>query len=196
MKVKVKICGIRGLESAQAAIDGGADFIGLNFVPASKRYVDMIIAKQIVNFAKGKVALVGVFQNAPVEEVNKIAEELQLDFIQLHGMENNEYIKKMIKPVIKNVQGNYPDKSFEAKYLLLDRIIQGKGDTVNLEVAKQIANHYDIFFAGGLTSDNLVAIITKVKPYAVDVAGGIETDNKEDFNKIKQFIKNAKGVEI
>ena len=196
MKVKVKICGIRSLEAAQIAISNGADFIGLNFVPSSKRYIDLIMAKQISHFAKDKVKLVGVFQNAAVDEVNTIAEELQLDFVQLHGQEDELYRTKMVRPIIKSIQNTNSIKSSGAKFLLIDRIQQGIGEMVDLEKAKKIAEQFSIFYAGGLTPDNVELIVKNVKPFAVDVAGGIETKGKEDLEKIKEFIKNAKGIEI
>lgn len=196
MKVKIKICGVRSLEVAKVVISSGADFIGLNFIPTSKRHIDILTAKQIANFAKDKIGLVGVFQNASTDEVNKIAELLQLDFIQLHGKEDNDYIKKMNRPVIKSIYGNDIPNGLDANFLLLDRKEQGHGDLLDLVEAKNIADKHKVFFAGGLTPDNVVLIIEKVKPYAIDVAGGVETDGQQDLDKIKQFIKNAKGVEI
>jgi len=196
MKVQVKICGIRSIESALAAVSAGADFIGFNFVPSSKRYIDPKICRELINHIRNRISVVGVFQNQPIDEVNMIADMLNLDFVQLHGEEDELYIRKISRPIIKRIDGANIAQNVKTKFQLLDRKKQGKGDMVDLEKAKNLAAQFDIFFAGGLTPENVVAVIKKVKPFAVDVSGGIETNGKEDSEKIKQFIKNAKGVEI
>jgi len=178
MKVKVKICGIRTLDAAQTAINTGADFLGFNFVLTSKHYIKPGLAKKIIKELKGRIKTVGVFQNAKINFVNKIVNDLDLDYVQLHE-----------KRIIKSVK----DKE---TYLLIDREKQGAGQTPNLNNAKVFARKLKIFFAGGLTPNNVAKIVKKVKPYAVDVAGGVETNGIEDVNKIKQFISNAKGVAI
>jgi phosphoribosylanthranilate isomerase len=196
MKVKVKICGIRNLETAQVAIGSGADYIGFNFVSTSKRFIHPEICQTFIDQIKGKIKIVGIFQNEDPDKVNDIIEFLGLDLVQLHGVEDNDYIKKIKRPVIKSVNTYSLNKSFNSHYLLLDRIDQGKGDMVNKQKAKKIAEEFKLFFAGGLNAGNVAEIIKHVKPFAVDVAGGIETKGKEDPKKIKQFIKNAKGVTI
>lgn len=189
--VKVKICGIRTLQAAEAAIDAGADFLGFNFVASSKRYIDPKIAGKIINSIRGKKKIVGVFQDSEVTYVNKIATDLGLDLVQLHGTEDNGYINKIKIPVIKAIQINDNPKAVEAAYFLLDRPGR-KGKRINLEKAAQMALKFDLFFAGGLNPDNVENVIKRVRPMAVDVAGGIETDGKQDIQKIKKFIKNAR----
>jgi indole-3-glycerol phosphate synthase/phosphoribosylanthranilate isomerase len=197
-KVMVKICGVRDLKNAQGAIDAGADFIGFNFVPTSKRYSEPAKAKQIISKLKKKTTkIVGVFQDSPSEEVNKIASLLQLDFVQLHGNEDLVYRKKIKSKIIQRIHtdGSFTDKE-KTEYFLLDRMIQGKGKMINLSVAKDLAAVFPTFVAGGLTPENIARVVKKVKPFAVDVAGGIETNGKQDLGKIKLFIKNAKGSNI
>ena len=199
MKVKVKICGIRSLEVAKTAIDAGADFIGLNFVPDSKRKIDIATGKTITRYAKDKIATVGVFQDAPVILVNKLAKELRLDYVQLHGKEDVMYMRQITIPIIKRVGTTTAMEKYKKipiDFFLLDRTQRGRGPLVNLVVAKKISESFPIFFAGGLTPENVALAIQKVKPFAVDVAGGIETDGKEDKEKIKRFITNAKEVTI
>lgn len=178
MKVKVKICGIRSLETAKAAVEAGADFLGFNFVTTSKRYIKSESAKKIIGKLKRGVKIVGVFQNAEIDYINKIANLLSLDFVQLQE-----------KRIIKSVRN-------KTIYSLVDRKIQGKGAMVDLNKARLLTKKSQTFFAGGLNPDNVEKVIKKVRPYAVDVAGGIETNGVEDIQKIKKFIKNAKGVEI
>jgi phosphoribosylanthranilate isomerase len=194
--VKVKICGIRSLETAQTVIESGADFIGFNFVRTSHRFIDPYICQTFMPEIKGKIKIVGVFQNATIEEVNYIAELLNLDFVQLHGDEDKAYVKKIKLPVIKSIVNLQKEQQIKVPYLLVDRIEQGKGALVNIFLAKKIAEKYKVFFAGGLTPENVVQVVKTVKPFAVDVAGGVETNGREDHEKIKKFIANVKGVEL
>jgi phosphoribosylanthranilate isomerase len=196
MKVKVKICGIRSLETAEAAIAAGADFIGFNFVPSSKRYIDPEVCQKIIDHIKGKIKIVGVFRDSSFTEVNDIAKRLDLDYVQLHGHEDDSYIKQIELPVIKSLHEAGKRRDIKAEFLLLDRADQGKGKMVELNFAKHLAGRKEIFFAGGLTPDTVASVIAYVKPFAVDVAGGVETNGKEDNEKIKLFIRNAKGAVI
>lgn len=196
MSVKIKICGIRSIEAAKAAVDAGADFLGFNFVPASKRYIDPMFAAKIISLVKGRVKVVGVFQNAKASYVNDIASRLGLDFVQIHGKEDNNYINNLVVPVIKSIKVDDVIHNTKAAYILLDRVRQGEGRMVDLEKAANLAADFPLFYAGGLTPDNVAEVIKKVQPFAVDVAGGIETNGLQDIQKIKEFIQNVKGVSI
>jgi len=196
MRIKVKICGIRTIEAAKAAIDAGADFLGFNFVPTSKRFIDPQKALEIINSIGGQVKIVGVFQNALVGNVIQIASNLGLDFVQLHGYENNNYIKALKTPVIKSITTYDQPQSIKADYFILDRVRRGEGEMVDLEKGAQLAFKLPLFFAGGLNSENVLEVVTKVRPFAVDVAGGVETDGVQDLEKIRLFVRNAKGVTL
>ena len=201
--VMVKICGIRSDMAAKTAIFAGAKFLGFNFVPGSKRKVSPEIAKQIVDQIRGQVKIVGVFQNQSIEEVNKIAEFLDLDYVQLHGDEDEDFIKEMTRPVIKVLQLEVDFditqvlkeiNKINAEYFLLDREKQGKGKMLNPKHLSIIAKEKKIFVAGGLTPDNVVEVVRGVRPFGVDVAGGIETGRVEDTEKIKLFIERARNA--
>lgn len=194
--IKVKICGIRTLEAAQAAIDSGADYLGFNFVPNSRRYIEPEQALEIIKKIRGNIQIVGIFQNADVLVVREIAKQLNLDFVQLHGQEDSEYVKQIDSRVIKAINSPSETYDYSVDYFLLDRIHQGEGEMVSNDVAKTMTNKFPIFLAGGLTPQNVASIVEKIKPYAVDVAGGIETSGSQDMQKINDFIKNAKGVFI
>lgn len=201
MKTLVKICGIRNVDSAQAAVDAGADFIGLNFVPTSKRRVDILVAQQISKTVKGKVKRVGVFKNQPISDMKQIVESVGLDYIQLHGEEVPDVCSHIHIPVIKAFrlqpefdvdQVKLAMKLYTISYFLLDRQVQGEGSMLSLEKAKQLGEEFPIFFGGGLTPENVASVVQKVKPSGVDVASGIETDGKEDNQKIIKFVQTAK----
>ncbi len=196
MNTKVKICGIQTLDAALAVIDAGADYIGFNFVPKSRRFINPKIAPEIVEQIRGHVKLVGVFQNADVEVVNSTARLLNLDFVQLHGQEDMMYIKKMNTRVIKVINSFEEVENYSASHFLLDRVKQGEGDMVGMDTARAVSSSYPVFLAGGLTPQNVAEMVRKIKPFAVDVAGGVETNGVKDVKKIKEFIMQVKGVYI
>ncbi len=202
MSVKVKICGIRTLEAAKAAVDAGADFLGFNFVRSSKRFIRPLHAKKIIDIIRGKARIVGVFQDADLKEVNSIAKDLSLDFVQLHGGESEEYCMRAEAPVIKvfklpadfSVQKALGTMTcYSIPLYMIDRERRGEGDLLDLDRSRELASKFPLFFSGGLTSENVSNIVQTVRPFAVDVAGGIETDGKENLQKIQEFVVNAKS---
>lgn len=203
MRTQVKICGIRSPIAAQTAVYAGAKFLGFNFVPGSRRRISPEFAKQIISQIKNQVQIVGVFQNQPAEEVNEIAQFLDLDFVQLHGEEDADYVSKMQRPVIKSLQLEHDFdlnkvlkslNSYDAQYFLLDRKKQGKGKMLNTGKLNILCKSYQIFVAGGLNPDNVVEVVRSAAPFAVDVASGIETNGVEDLEKIKLVIERSKYV--
>lgn len=197
----VKICGITTKEAANAAVQSGADFIGFVFAP-SKRQITPAEAQAIASTVPSSVKKVGVFVNESIEKVEKTADQVGLDLIQLHGDEDPEYAKQLNYPVIKafsvkpdHIAGiaNYP-----CHYYLLDSPRGpgrgGNGTTFDWELLQNI--HVDrgkIILAGGLHPENIQEAIQMTNPLAVDVSSGVETDGQKDTEKIKQFIKQAKG---
>lgn len=203
-KTFVKVCGIRSEMAAKTAIFSGAKFIGFNFVSGSRRKISPEVAKQIIDTVRNQVKTVGVFQNHPAEFVNRTAEEVGLDLVQLHGEETFEYIKEINFPVIKalNLESDFDltqtlklINNFEVEYILLDREKQGKGKMLNLKhvsiICKEKSN---VFVAGGLTPENVLEVVRATKPFGVDVASGIETRSIEDLEKIKLFCERVKNA--
>lgn len=204
MSIQVKICGIRSLMGARAAIYSGAKFLGFNFVPGSKRRISPQFAKQIIDEIKNQIKIVGVFQNQKAEEINKIAEFLNLDFVQLHGDEKETFIEEMERPVIKVLQldSDFDITSalkemnnFKADYFLLDRKKQGQGKMLSIKNLSVLCKvNPKIFIAGGLNPENVAEIVRAAKPFGVDVAAGIETSRAEDPEKIRLFSERARNV--
>ncbi len=193
------------MESAETAVAAGADFLGFNFVLSSKRYINPLKAKAIIEKMRKKTEIAGIFQNAHHDEINELIKFLPLEYVQLHGNEDEQFIKKIKTKVIKAF--SIPEektheeiltqiKQYPVAYFLLDRMQQGQGDMLDITKAQVIAQNLPVFLAGGLHPDNVADIITQAKPFGVDVASGIETDGMEDLGKIQQFVKNAKGAEI
>ncbi len=196
-ETKVKICGIRTMSEAIDAINSGADILGFNFVKTSKRYITPADADKIIKKVGRNIKTAAIFQNQSAVEINKITDKLRPDFVQLHGEETKEFVKLLNKnQIIKSINDSDKILDFGCEYLLLDRIKQGSGKMFDLEKAKKIAGKYNVFFAGGLTPENVSEIVKKIKPYAVDIAGGVETNGIKTKQKLKKFIMNAKGVDL
>lgn len=201
MSVKVKICATRSLKAAKVASDAGADFLGFNFTPSSTRRIEVTLAREIINAVSGKVTTVGVFQDQPIAEIVSIAKLLNLDYVQLHGQETPEFCKQLHRKIIKAFP--FPSdfdidktittmKQYHVDYYMIDRLQQGRGAMLNLQTAAFLAKEFPLVFAGGLNPYNVAKVIKTVEPEIVDVASGVETDGRQDLEKIKRFIKNAK----
>jgi len=207
--VKVKICGITDLETAIGAAEAGADALGFVFAP-SKRMVRPETAKEIIRALPPFVARVGVFADQPLEEVREIAARCGLDYVQLHGQESPGYCCRVGLPVIKafrvrdraslDMVARYP----EVAAILLDAYnpvaLGGAGVAFDWEIVAGISFPRPLVLAGGLNAANVARAITRVRPYAVDVSSGVETNGRKDLAKITAFIRRAKeassGVRI
>ncbi|PIQ69196.1 MAG: N-(5'-phosphoribosyl)anthranilate isomerase [Candidatus Taylorbacteria bacterium CG11_big_fil_rev_8_21_14_0_20_46_11] len=198
----VKICGIKTLADAQTAIEAGADFLGFNFVPTSKRLVSAETAREIIlGLGNTKPRLVGIFQNESKDRVNNMAKTLGLDYVQLHGEETPDYCVHMTKPVIKvfSVDADFDIdaiaselRKYRVDFYMLDRKNR-EGEVLNREKVTNLAKSFPIILAGGLTPENAHAIIqASGHIIGVDVAGGVETDGVKDAQKIKAFIAQIK----
>lgn len=197
----VKICGVTHVSAALAASQAGADMIGFVFAK-SKRQVTIQQAKEISTVLPRQLKKVGVFVDAPLEDVEQITRLVGLDSVQLHGSEPPDYCGKMSVPVIKAFQIkssadlqqviNYP-----CAYYLLDspkgQYQGGNGKRFDWHLAKFLPDvHNKIILAGGLDCGNVKQAINLVNPIGVDVSSGVETNGNKDLNKIASFIKEAK----
>ncbi len=200
-RVKVKICGITRQEDAVLAEKEGADALGFIFVPKSKRRVSPDIARGISDVLGPFLSRVGVFQNATLEHIREVAEEVKLDTIQLHGDEDEVFAKalgrsyKIIKAVSfsPNLDINVL-KAFPADAILLDGIKPGSGETFDWSEAAFLRDFPHLILAGGLNAGNVTAGIKALNPYGVDLASGVEASpGIKDKDKLIAFIKKAKA---
>ena len=204
--VKVKICGIKTAADAAALNRQKPDYAGFVFYLLSKRYVSLIIAARLKKLLDVSIKTVGVFVNAPVEEIAAAAERGIIDLVQLHGDEDNAYIARLKRlctlPIIKavRVQDENDIKRaayYDCDYLLFDTYSQsaygGTGRQFNVQLLSGVNINKPYFLAGGLNAQNVRQALKLVQPYAVDVSGGVETAGSKDEKKIQAFIKQAKG---
>ena len=190
---KIKFCGLKRIEDIKYANDLKPDFIGFVFAPKSKRFVDADTARELKNLLDTKIKAVGVFVDEDINVVTKLLKDGIIDIAQLHGSEDEEYIKSLRaicdKPIIKAftiVSKDDIKKANEstADYILLDSG-KGSGETFDWELIKEVNRPY--FLAGGLTLDNVENAVKTLHPFVVDVSSGIETDGFKDFDKMCRF---------
>jgi len=212
---RVKICGIRDKNHALAAVEAGADFIGLVFAP-SKRQVTPTKACEIASAVKKSsdaTKVVGVFVNAPASQVNEIADFCALDCVQLSGDESWEYCREVVEPFIKAIRiGEQSPAELYAELFaggqllpqqrfiaLLDSQVEGKyggtGESFNWNLAQQVAKRFPVIIAGGLDPKNVARLIETVRPWGVDVSSGVETGGVKDIAKIRMFIKEVRKAD-
>lgn len=200
--MKVKICGITDAITGMAAVQYGADAIGLVFAE-SKRKVSIEKAREIVHGLPKDVYKVGVFVNEPKGEIERIASIVGLTHIQLHGDETADFCRSLSLPVIKAISFQDNDSlkictNLPSEFILLDspkgKYRGGNGTTFNWEeVDLKLVGHKKVILAGGLNNENVEQAIKIMKPYMVDVSSGVETKEIKDLTKIKSFIEKVKG---
>jgi phosphoribosylanthranilate isomerase len=218
----VKICGVSEPRHARAAASYGADLIGVVFAP-SRRQVTMGQGRSIAEAlgersgppaapavdaveARLKAArplLVGVFADQDADTINGIAEECDLDLVQLSGSEPWEMCELLERPVLKCLKVRQGQPAAEVlgrvrsgALLLLDPHVEGSyggaGVTLDWDVAAEVAKEQPVMLAGGLRPDNVAKAVRTVHPWAVDVSSGVETEGVKDVSKVRAFIKAAK----
>ena len=200
MRVRVKVCGITRAEDAAAAVEAGADAIGLNFVDESPRRLRDDRAEQVAAAIPPFVARVGVFANAPADRVRLLAAGLHLDAAQLHGEESPEECARLPVPWYKahRVASDF-DPVILAAYgrpiFLLDAAGAqrgGTGRTFDWRVARRCATYGRVILAGGLTPENVGEAIAAARPYAVDVNSGVETSpGLKDPHRLRLFCERV-----
>ena len=209
----VKVCGITNLEDARHAIECGADELGFNFYKGSKRYIAPQVARQIIDRLPISSGNIGVFVDEAIENVLETAGFVGLDGIQLHGGEGPEYVS-----LLRERSKRFVVKAFRVSpafemhsvwdwvvdYHLFDAYsdsgLGGTGATFDWEsFAADIALYAPetAYLAGGLTPENVAKAIRIVRPYAVDVASGVESSpGKKDPAKVAAFIDAVRKADI
>jgi phosphoribosylanthranilate isomerase len=212
---RVKICGIRSVDDAGAAADSGADAIGLNFFPASKRYCPPEHARAITAAVGARVCKVGLFVNAAAHEIRAVVDDLRLDLVQIHGDEPPELLAELRGVPVMRAFRVRDDLSAAGEYLrachrlrcvprlvLLDAVRPGEyggtGATLDWTAIgaqrAQLAG-VPLVLAGGLTSANVREAIRIVRPWAVDVASGVENaPGQKCAAMMRDFITAARNA--
>jgi phosphoribosylanthranilate isomerase len=199
--VKVKICGITREDDALAAVELGADALGINFWPKSKRYCPAKRARRVLRGLPPLVTRVGVFVNQTAEEIRAAAEEAELDLVQLHGDETPAFCRALGLPFLKALRVEGPiavsrARSFKGRGLLLDAPsagFGGSGQAFDWTLARPITAVVPVLLAGGLNARNVREAIRAARPFGVDVASGVESSpGVKDRREMARFVRAAK----
>lgn len=201
---RIKICGITSLDDAMCAAEAGADAVGFIFYSGSQRCVSPAEAGRIVERLPPFVTPVGVFVNSPRAEAELIVRDVRLGAVQLHGDERPVDCLGWKVPVIKAFRvGESFDlellRDYPAAAYLLDTYTKGTyggtGLTFDWDVAVRAMSWGRVILSGGLSCEVVSEAVDRVRPYAVDVCSGVEVEpGKKDHNKIRTFIRLAKGI--
>ncbi|MDO8751798.1 MAG: phosphoribosylanthranilate isomerase [Dehalococcoidia bacterium] len=219
MQIRVKICSIQEAEHALAAAEAGADYVGLNFVPGARRCLaeekaNLIVKAYRQQHGRGRPRLVGVFAGQPLEEVNRILDDCDLDMAQLSGNEPLDYCLAIGRPVIKAVHVPL-GLPFQQVVSALDAVLGklesanilplldpdvagahgGTGATFDWNIARELAPLHQFLLGGGLTTENVGQAVHDVGPWGVDVSSGVETKGIKDPEKIRAFVQQARDAE-
>jgi phosphoribosylanthranilate isomerase len=199
--VRVKICGVCDAEAAAMAADAGADLLGFHFC-SSRRRVTPEAAKAIVDVLDVRPAIVGVFIDQSEDEVRQVSRYVGLDLLQLHGSEPPGF--RAGKPVIKVLKvrggvigaaGDWPDPVMIDSWS--DDQRGGTGQTWDWELARPLLQSRRVFIAGGLEPGNVGDVVSRFKPYGVDVSSGVEAQVRvKDPDKVRAFIRAVRMAEM
>ena len=202
--VKVKICGITNLEDAVAAVDMGADLLGFNFYPKSKRYITPDNAFSIIEKLPTFVDVAGVFVNATAEQIKDVTEQCFLNWIQLHGDEKPDFCDSIFCPgarTIKAIRVKSSEDIERVEQYFTDAVLLdaydsqsygGTGKSFDWDMLGHI--HKRVFLAGGIDPQNAERAV-EVGVYGIDICSGIEkAPGKKDHEKMKLLFENIQHV--
>ena len=200
---KIKICGLTQVSDIEVVNEIKPEFAGFVFWPKSKRYITPDRAAVLKEKLDKDIKAVGVFLDEEVSAIAEIANAGIIDMIQLHGHEDNAFIKRLKEltdlPVIQAVilGDTESEKTQErinasaADYILVDSGA-GSGRLIDPKRLNEVSGEY--FLAGGLSTENIEELVKKYRPYAVDVSSGVETDGHKDAKKMRDFVRIVRST--
>lgn len=213
MTTQVKICGVTSNAAVDAALDGGADYIGLVFFPRSPRHVDVPTALKLADRARGQAKIVALFVDPDDRALDNIVDKVQPDFVQLHGDESGPRVREIKRrlhlPVIKAIRvGTAVDAARALRYnesadlILFDshppkgaHLPGGNGQAFDWHALDDVKDKMKFMLSGGLTPDNVAAAVEATNAFAVDVSSGVESaPGVKDPKLIRSFLAAAKGA--
>ena len=208
----IKICSLREPHQAEFAVAAGASAVGFIFADARRR-VTVDHAREIVGElrrldADGRILAVGVFVDQSADEVNRTADAVGLNVVQLHGAEPPDVLARLERPVLKVVRGTeadaagsitaYEQSNAAPVAYLVDGTSKdaagGTGTRADWQAAMELARATRLILAGGLTPENVCEAIRVVRPLGVDVSSGVETDGAKDRAKVIAFARTARAA--
>lgn len=207
-RIQIKICGVTNANDARACVELGADMIGFNFYPASRRYIEPTIVRRIVDALPSGSCAVGVFVDANPAEIRKLAKTAGIRSVQLHGQATPELCRELARE-FRVIRALSTDVRFEPEHaaafphcdVLIDayhaELRGGTGQTCDWSAARAATQYTRwLILSGGLDGQNVGRAIAAVTPHAVDVCSGVErAPGLKDHHKLEQFISAVQAVE-
>ena len=197
---KIKICGLTRLEDIEVANALLPDYIGFVFWERSKRNVTKEQAKELKSRLDSRIKAVGVFVDAEIDFIADLVSCGIIDVAQLHGSEEEDYILQLRErlggaEIIKAFNINKIESFDEAEKSSADHIMidSGKGSGIAFDWSKLERLERPYFLAGGLSTENISEVLASIKPFAVDVSSGVETDGLKDASKMKRFVESVRS---
>ena len=197
---KIKICGLTRLEDIEAANALLPDYIGFVFWERSKRNVTKEQAKELKSRLDSRIKAVGVFVDAEIDFIADLVSCGIIDVAQLHGSEDEDYISQLRErlggaEIIKAFNINKIESFDEAEKSSADHIMidSGKGSGITFDWSKLERLKRPYFLAGRLSTENISEVLENIKPFAVDVSSGVETDGLKDRAKMKRFVESVRS---
>ncbi len=211
---RVKICGITNVSHARAAIEAGADLIGVVFAPSPRQVTPKKAREIAAAVKKYNLPVVGVFVNMTAATVNSVASSCGMDWVQLSGDESWEYCQQIEKPLIKaihisnslsegellaHLEDGEQQLDSRPPVYLLDTLVKNKyggtGQAFAWQIAKRAAAKFPVIIAGGLHPGNVGQVVARLRPWGVDVSSGVESKGVKDVDKIKAFIQAVRSAQ-
>jgi phosphoribosylanthranilate isomerase len=206
--VRVKVCGVTSEKDALHAVRAGAWAIGLNLWPGSPRFLELDDAAAIAAALKRKAEIAGLFVNQPLDEIARAADQLGLTLVQLHGDEGPSFAAEVARRTGARVMKAMPIRSkadvasldaFRADFHLADAHVPGRrggtGETFDWNLVANRRSRVPLILSGGLTPDNVAEAIRTVRPYAVDVASGVELEpGRKDPAKVDALVQAVRAT--
>ena len=201
---RIKICGLTREEDIAAVNRLAPEYIGFVFWPYSKRALSDEQARLLKQKLDPAITAVGVFVDDDISHIRKLVDDRTIDAVQLHGSEDEEYIRALKKeiscPVIKAVRikdGNIPAGAMmqDIDHILFDA---GMGDGRSFDWNIILRSELDlasVFLAGGLDPENVREAVMKIHPFAVDVSSGVETGRFKDADKMEAFVRAVRSAD-
>jgi phosphoribosylanthranilate isomerase len=203
MSLWIKICGVTSIEDAELAVSAGADAVGVNLVPSSKRRIDRATARSIVLAVGDRAEVVAVVADEPVDALFELKARLGVHALQLHGNESPALLAELAPHAFRAVRiGTTEDvaqaRLFGGTRLLADAKVAGAlggtGHAFDWTLVTELARERALVLAGGLRPDNVAAAVALVRPFGVDTASGVEgaDPRKKDADKVLRFVEAAR----
>jgi phosphoribosylanthranilate isomerase len=206
MALWIKVCGITSVDDASAALDAGADALGVNFVPRSKRYVDVTAARRVREAVGDRAELVAVVADLSAAELAELRERTGIAWLQLHGNETPAALSAVLPRAYKALRiATAADvdvaRGFAGERLLADAKVKGElggtGQAFDWQLVVGLAVERAVVLAGGLTPENVAQAVRVARPFGVDVASGVEGKDprRKDPERLRRFVARARAAE-